>query len=130
MILYKKLFFILLSLVILNSPMTLAEDTGDEMLSAGELLKSCEENSTPGAPNQYCMRYLYGLIQTVMMLQQADQSPPIFCINPQVTPIQEATDNMIAYLRGQSSRSNEEAQKIVLEGLSRTYPCSAAGNQI
>ncbi|SVB65791.1 uncharacterized protein METZ01_LOCUS218645 [marine metagenome] len=128
--LYKKLFFILLSLVILNSPMTLAEDTGDEMLSAGELLKSCEENSTPGAPNQYCMRYLYGLIQTVMMLQQADQSPPIFCINPQVTPIQEATDNMIAYLRGQSSRSNEEAQKIVLEGLSKTYPCSAAGNQI
>ena len=130
MILYKKLFFILLSLVILNSPMTLAEDTDDEMLSAGELLKSCEENSTPGAPNQYCMRYLYGLIQTVMMLQQADQSPPIFCINPQVTPIQEATDNMIAYLRGQSSRSNEEAQKIVLEGLSRTYPCSAAGSQI
>ena len=130
MILYKKLFFILLSLVILNSPMTLAEDTDDEMLSAGELLKSCEENSTPGAPNQYCMRYLYGLIQTVMMLQQADQSPPIFCINPQVTPIQEATDNMIAYLRGQSSRSNEEAQKIVLEGLSKTYPCSAAGNQI
>ena len=130
MILYKKLFFILLSLVILNSPMTLAEDTDDEMLSAGELLKSCEENSTPGAPNQYCMRYLYGLIQTVMMLQQADQSPPIFCINPQVTPIQEATNNMIAYLRGQSSRSNEEAQKIVLEGLSRTYPCSAAGSQI
>ena len=130
MILYKKLFFILLSLVILNSPMTLAEDTDDEMLSAGELLKSCEENSTPGAPNQYCMRYLYGLIQTVMMLQHAYQSPPIFCINPQVTPIQEATDNMIAYLRGQSSRSNEEAQKIVLEGLSRTYPCSAAGSQI
>ena len=88
MILYKKLFFILLSLVILNSPMTLAEDANDEMLSAGELLKSCEENSTPGAPNQYSMRYFYGLIQTVMMLQQADQSPPIFCINPQVTPIQ------------------------------------------
>ena len=39
MILYKKLFFILLSLVILNSPMTLAEDADDEMLSAGELLK-------------------------------------------------------------------------------------------
>jgi hypothetical protein len=37
---------------------------------------------------------------------------------------------MIAYLRGQSSRSNEEAQKIVLEGLSKAYPCSAAGNQI
>jgi len=130
MILYKKLFFILLSLVILNSPMTLAEDADGEMLSAGELLKNCEENATPGAPNQYCMRYLFGLIQTVMMLQQADQSPPIFCINPQVTPIQEATENMISYLRGQSSRSNEEAQKIVLEGLSKTYPCSAAGSQI
>jgi hypothetical protein len=130
MILYKKLFFILLSLVILNSPMTLAEDADDEMLSAGELLKSCEENSTPGAPNQYCMQYLFGFIQSVLMIQQAEQSPPIFCINPQVTPIQEATDNMIAYLRGQSSRSNEEAQKIVLEGLSKTYPCSTVGNQI
>ena len=108
--------------------MTLAEDADDEMLSAGELLKSCEENSTPGAPNQYCMRYLYGYIQTVLMLQQAEQSPPIFCINPLVTPIEEATDNMIAHLRNQSSRSNEPAQQIVLEGLNKNYPCD--GSQI
>jgi len=74
------------------------------------------------------MRYLYGYIQTVLLLQQAEQSPPIFCINPQVTPIEEATDNMIAHLRSQSSRLNEPAQQIVLEGLNKNYPCT--GNQI
>jgi hypothetical protein len=59
MILYKKLFFILLSLVILNSPITLAEDVDDEMLSAGELLKSCEENLPQAHPtNIVCDIYM------------------------------------------------------------------------
>ncbi len=119
----KNVFFILSSLILFN-PLQVSADDHEAMLTAGELLSGCEENSSPGAPNQYCMRYLFGLIQTVLTLQQADQSPPIFCIDPQVTPIQEATDNMIAHLRSQSSRSNEDAQKIVLEGLNKNYPCS------
>ncbi|MEC7876293.1 MAG: Rap1a/Tai family immunity protein [Pseudomonadota bacterium] len=122
---YSKLFLIVSYLIILNFPFVYAEDNGnEELLTAGELLNSCEEGSTPGSPNQYCMRYLYGYIQTVLLLQQAEQSPPIFCINPRVTPIEEATDNMIAYLRNQSSRSNEPAQQIVLEGLNKNYPCA------
>ncbi len=122
---YSKLFLIVSYLIILTSPLVYAEDNGnEELLTAGELLNSCEEGSTPGSPNQYCMRYLYGYIQTVLLLQQAEQSPPIFCINPRVTPIEEATDNMIAYLRNQSSRSNEPAQQIVLEGLNKNYPCA------
>ena len=122
---YSKLFLIVSYLIILTSPLVYAEDNGnEELLTAGELLNSCEEGSTPGSPNQYCMRYLYGYIQTVLLLQQAEQSPPIFCINPRVTPIEEATDNMIAHLRNQSSRSNEPAQQIVLEGLNKNYPCA------
>mgnify|MGYP000978441243 FL=1 len=126
---YRKLLSMVFFLVILNTPLVYAEDVGsEELLTAGELLNSCEEGSTPGSPNQYCMRYLYGYIQTVLMLQQAEQNPPIFCINPLVTPIEEATDNMIAHLRSQSSRLNEPAQQIVLEGLNKNYPCT--GNQI
>ncbi len=129
MSLYRKLLSMVFFLVILNTPLVYAEDVGsEELLTAGELLNSCEEGSTPGSPNQYCMRYLYGYIQTVLMLQQAEQNPPIFCINPLVTPIEEATDNMIAHLRSQSSRLNEPAQQIVLEGLNKNYPCT--GNQI
>ena len=120
---------ILLALLTLGLSLAFAEDDEtEELLTAGELLNSCEEGSTQGSPNQYCMRYLFGYIQTVIMLQQAEQSPPIFCINPRVTPIEEATDNMIAFLRSQSSRSNEAAQQIVLEGLNKMYPCP--GNNI
>ena len=121
--------FILLTLLTLPLHLAFAEDDETEkLLTAGELLKSCEKGSTPGSPNQYCMRFLFQYIQTLLMLQQAEQSPPIFCINPRVTPIEEATDNMIAFLRSQSSRSNEAAQQIVLEGLNKMYPCP--GNNI
>ncbi len=96
----------------------------EEVLSAGELLSSCEEGYSPGAPNQYCMRYVFGLVQTVMGLQQAEQSPPVFCINPQVTRLEEATDSVIAYLRSQSSRANEDAYIVVTEALNKNYPCT------
>ena len=126
MILRCKLVYIVLCLSILNTQTIFAEDdNGEELLTAAELLKNCEENSKPGSPNEYCMRYLFGYIQTVLMLQQAEQSPPIFCINPRVTPIEEATDNMIAHLRSQSSRLSEPAQQIVLEGLNKNYPCNS-----
>ncbi len=101
-----------------------AEDADEEVLSAGELLTNCEEGSAPGAPNQYCMRYVFGLVQTVLSLQQAEQSAPVFCINPQVTRLEEATDNVIGYLRSQSSRANEDAYIIVTEALNKNYPCS------
>lgn len=96
----------------------------EEVLSAGELLSNCEEEYLPGAPNQYCMRYVFGLVQTVISLQQAEQSLPLFCINPQVTRLEEATDNVIGYLRSQSYRSNEDAYIIATEALNKNYPCS------
>ena len=57
--------FILLTLLTLPLHLAFAEDDEtEELLTAGELLKSCEEGSTPGSPNQYCMRYLFGYIIT------------------------------------------------------------------
>ena len=129
--LFNKILFALLTLCLLNSTIVFAEENeSEEILSAGELLASCEEGSVPGAPNQYCMRYVFGLVQTVIGLQQQEQSAPVFCINPQVTKLEEATDSVIAYLRSQSDRANEDAYVIVTEALNKNYPCSGAGTQI
>ncbi len=129
--LLKKLMFILLCMGLLNANIVLAEEEAEpELLTAGELLQSCDEGYAPGAPNQFCMRYVFGLVQTILGLQQADQSAPIFCINPQVTRLEEATENVMAYLRKQSSRANDEAQMLVVEALNKNYPCSASGSQI
>ena len=125
---YKTLILSITLSGLFHPAMLFAEEEG-ELLSAGELLTNCEEGYLPGAPNQYCMRYVFGLVQTVISLQQAEQSPPIFCINPQVTRLEEATENVMAYLRSQSTRAGEEAQVIVVEALNKNYPCTA-GSQI
>jgi len=96
----------------------------EEVLSARELLAECEQGSLPGAPNQYCMQYVFGLVQTVIGLQQMEQSPPLFCINPQVTRLEEATDNVIAFLRNNSRRLDEDAYVLVTEALHKKYPCN------
>lgn len=129
--LFNKILFALFTVGLLNSTLVLAEEnTSEEMLSAGELLASCEEGSVPGAPNQYCMRYVFGLVQTVIGLQQQEHSAPVFCINPQVTKLEEATDSVIAYLRSQSARANEDAYVIVTEALNKNYPCTGVSSNI
>lgn len=124
MSLIKKMLLILLSIGLLNSTSVLAEEKEPELLTAGELLTSCEKGSVPGAPSQPCVQYVVGLVLTVMQMHQAEQSAPFFCINPQTNPKEEVTDNVIAYLRSQSSRSKEAAQTLALEALTKSYPCS------
>ena len=121
--LLKKSVYVLLCISLLHINSVLAEEE-PELITAGELLSACEEGSAPGAPNQFCMRYVFGLVQTILSIQQQEQIAPIFCINPQVTRLEEATDNVIAYLRSQSSRANEEAQILVAEALNKNYTCS------
>ncbi len=113
----------------LNSNIVLAEEEEPELLTAGELLDSCEVGSVPGAPNSGCMQYVVGLVLTVMQLHQAEQSAPFFCINPQLNPKEAVTDDVIAYLRKQSSRSKEPAQTLALEALTKSYPCTGIGGQ-
>jgi Ssp1 endopeptidase immunity protein Rap1a len=125
----KNLIFFLIFTGFMGSNIAFAEEE-PEMLSAGELLENCNEGYAPGAPNQFCMRYVFGLVQTVLGLQQADGSAPIFCIDPQVVRLEAATENVMAYLRSQSARAKDEAQILVVEALNKNYPCSGTGGQI
>jgi len=129
MSLMKKTILILLSIGLLNANMVVAEEEDPELLTAGELLESCEKGSVPGAPNTGCVQYVVGLVLTVMQLHQAEQSAPFFCINPQLNPKEEVTDKVIAHLRKQSSRSKEAAQTLALEALTKSYPCTGTGDQ-
>ena len=122
----KKSLFILLCIGLLNNNIVMAEADEPELLTAGELLESCDEGYIPGAPNQFCMRYVFGLVQTILGLHQAEGSAPIFCIDPQVVRLETATENVMAYLRSQSSRSKDEAQILVVEALNKNYPCSGS----
>lgn len=126
MSLSKKILFTLLCIGLLNSNTVLAEEADPELLTAGELLQSCDEGYIKGVPNQFCMRYVFGLVQTILGLQQAEGSAPIFCIDPQVVRLETATENVMAYLRSQSSRSKDEAQILVIEALNKNYPCRGA----
>jgi len=121
---------ILLCTGLLNANIAFAEEAEPELLTAGELLENCDEGYVPGAPTQFCMRYVFGLVQTIVGLQQTDQSAPIFCIDPQVVRLEAVTEDVMVYLRKQSSRAKDEAQMIVVEALNKSYPCSGSGSQI
>ncbi len=124
---YKMLFILWIGLF--SSTAILAEDGLDaELINAGELLQSCEEGYVVGSPNQYCMRYVFGLVQTIIALQQAQQSAPLFCINPQVIRLEAVTDVVIEHLRQQAARTKEDAQTVVLEALHQHYPCDLVNN--
>ncbi len=117
----------LISTGLFNSKIVSAEAEEPPLITAGELLAACAEGYSPGKPNQYCMRYVFGLVQTILGIQQQEQSAPIFCIDPQVVRLEAATENVMAYLQAQSTRSEDEAQNLVVEALNKNYPC--AGGQ-
>lgn len=96
----------------------------EELLTAGELLQSCDDGYAAGSPTAFCMKYVGDFVFMMMAIQQAEQSPPIFCINPQVHPLEEVTEKVHSYLRANGSRANEAAQDLVVEALNKGYPCS------
>lgn len=115
-----------LTALLLFNPLVLnAEETEEEeFLTGRELLQGCEEGAAPGAPNQYCMQYVFGFVQTVVALQQGDPSrPELFCIDPNQIGLQEVTENVTRWLRGQQDRLDEEAYKLVGQSLATQYPC-------
>lgn len=105
-----------------------AQDEGateEEAVSGRELLEGCEEGAAPGAPNQYCMRYVFGLVQVVDSFQQAEpDQPKVFCINPNLVSLQEVTETVTGWLKGVPNRLDEDAYKLVTEALHTNYPCS------
>lgn len=96
----------------------------EEVLSAGELLDGCEEGASPGNPNQYCMRYVFGLVQVVDSFQRADPSQQVFCIDPNEVSLQEVTETTTDYLQSEPHRLEEDAYKLVTEALHKYYPCN------
>lgn len=101
------------------------EGENEEVLSGSELLENCEEGAAPGAPNEYCMRYVFGLVQVVDSFQQAEPDKPrVFCINPNLVSLQEVTETITVWLKNVPERLNEDAYQLVTEALHINYPCS------
>ena len=122
-----KLLKILLLLIGFQMHFVYAEEAEEEeFLTGKELLQGCEQGSAPGAPNQYCMQYIFGYVQTVVALHAADPSQPqLFCIDPTQVRLEEVTENVTSWLRGQPDRLNEEAYILVGQSLATEYPCQA-----
>ena len=99
--------------------------TEEEAISGRELLSGCAEGAAPGAPNQYCMRYIFGLVQVVDTFQQADPTQKIFCINPNLVSLQEVTEKTVNWLKKKPERLDEDAYKLVTESLHANYPCDS-----
>lgn len=108
-------------------PARAEQDTAidEEALTGQELLDECSVGAAPGSPNQYCMRYIFGLVQVVDSFQNADpSSQKIFCIDPNQVSLQEVTETTTDWLKTVPGRLSEDAYKLVTESLHKNYPCS------
>jgi len=102
-----------------------AQKKPEKALSGRELLAGCEQGAVPGNPNQYCMRYVFGLVQTVVMVQHMDTSKqPLFCIDPAKTSLQEVTEAVTTWLKKSPERLDQEAYVLVSQALHQQYPCA------
>ncbi len=119
---FKKLPAIFAIVLVTLCQPAMAEE--EELMTAGELLNNCNEGYSPGSPTPFCMKYVGDFVFMMMALQQAEQSPPIFCINPQMHPLEEVTEKVHGYLRAKTSRASQPAQDLVIEALNKGYPCS------
>lgn len=124
----QPVFRIMLVLLLTLASNVYAQDEAteeEEAISGHELLSSCEEGAAPGAPNQYCMRYVFGLVQVVDSFQQSEpDKPKVFCINPNLVSLQEVTETITDWLKGVPDRLDEDAYVLVTEALHSNYPCS------
>ena len=98
-----------------------AQETEEEAVSGRELLADCEGATQP---TRACMQYVFGLVQTVVMLQQMDpQQEQLFCIDPNVISLEEVTGKVTDWLKKAPERLDEDAYILVSEALNTNYPC-------
>ena len=100
----------------------------EEILSGQALVAACEEGATPEQPSQYCMQYVFGLVQTIETLQASDVDEAIFCIDPQIIGLPEVTQNIVRWLQDRSERLHEDAYLLVTQALHQLYPCPENGH--
>ncbi len=117
-----RIKFLVLSLCLLSAPGLLAQQLQEEeVMSAGELLKACQEE----AAASFCNTFIVTLVQTVTALQEAGQGPQLFCIDPQVISLEQVRNTIVTRLQKLPERGGEEAYTLVSEILHQSYPCGA-----
>jgi hypothetical protein len=97
----------------------------EEVLSGQELVDGCSEGYSPGKPNQFCMHYIYGLVQALAALQEMEPDNKLFCIDPTVIGLEEVTDNVTKWMNNVPDRLNGDAYILATQALHESYPCSS-----
>ena len=123
----KKISFIAFMMFFLSIAVVPAyAEEEEDVLSGQELVDGCSEGYLPGKPNQYCMQYMFGLVQALAALQEMEPGNNLFCIDPTVIGLDEVTDNVTKWMNSVPERLNEDAYILATQALHESYPCSQA----
>ncbi len=123
----KKISFIAFMMLFLSIAIVPAyAEEEEDVLSGQELVDGCSEGYLPGKPNQYCMQYMFGLVQALAALQEMEPGNKLFCIDPTVIGLDEVTDNVTKWMNSVPERLNEDAYILATQALHESYPCSQA----
>ncbi len=123
----KKISFIAFIMLFLNFGFaSVYAEEEEEVLSGQELVDGCSEGYLPGKPNQYCMQYMFGLVQTLAVLQEMEPGNKLFCIDPTAIGLEEVTDNVTKWMENSPERLHEDAYILATQALHESYPCSSA----
>ena len=123
----KKISFIAFMMLFLSIAVVPAyAEEEEDILSGQELIDGCSEGYLPGKPNQYCMQYMFGLVQALAALQEMEPGNKLFCIDPTVIGLEEVTDNVTKWMNSVPERLNEDAYILATQALHESYPCSQA----
>jgi hypothetical protein len=123
----KKISFIAFMMLFLNFGFaSVYAEEEEQVLSGQELVDGCSEGYLPGKPNQYCMQYMFGLVQTLAALQEMEPGNKLFCIDPTAIGLEEVTDNVTKWMENSPERLHEDAYILATQALHESYPCSSA----
>jgi hypothetical protein len=123
----KKISLIGFFVVFLNFGIISAHAEEEEVaLSGQELVDGCSDGYSPGKPNQFCMQYIFGLVQALAALQEMEPGNKLFCIDPTVIGLEEVTDNVTKWMNSIPERLDEAAYILASQALHESYPCSSA----
>jgi hypothetical protein len=123
----KKISFIVFMMLFLNlAVVSVHAEEEEDILSGQELVDGCSEGYLPGKPNQYCMQYMFGLVQTLAALQEMEPGNKLFCIDPNVIGLEEVTDKVTNWMNSVPERLNEDAYILATQALHESYPCASA----
>ncbi len=120
----KKISFIVFMMFFLNFGFISAY-AEEDVLSGQELVEGCNEGSSLGKPSQFCMQYVFGLVQALAALQEMQPESKLFCIDPTIIGLEEVTDNVAKWMNNVPERLNEDAYILVSQALHESYPCSS-----